>query len=481
MSYLIKITKNFYSMFLVSFSLLVFSVFIQTIYFNTVIQDSLEKSKESSLNYQILAAVIEMEQGFFAYFNGAKLNGKVMVLAASNTLKKLKNEVDEPSEKELIEDLVKNYDYFMTSIEDIDNKISIENNKEKISVLNRQRSKLIRKFMALQDKILLTKNKLSYEAAEVEGESKIRSQKYRRILDLVLLSLFSFIAWIFSIAFRANNSAKKREKYLAETIQEIKNKNTLLEEQQTLLKNQEMIINQSGKFTTLGEYASSIGHELNNAIFIIQSSVENLMDKRNSENIEKDKNFKILSRIFKTSKQLERITKGLRNFARASNNDQFQVEDLEDIITEAELFFKDKIYGKGITYDVSLEKGIKFECIRSEIIQIILNLINNAADAIENDHNKAITITTRKATDSIELRIIDSGTGISNEQLDKLSQSYFTTKEVGKGTGLGLAICKKIVFRHHGSLSIDDECKTTCFLIEIPIYQDTESELIIAS
>ena len=101
--------------------------------------------------------------------------------------------------------------------------------------------------------------------------------------------------------------------------------------------------------------------------------------------------------------------------------------------------------------------------------QVILNLLNNAFDAIENKDEKWVEVQTLQNKNWVEIRVSDCGHGIPKEIQDKILQPFFTTKEVGKGTGLGLSISKGIIESHGGDLTIDNEAKNTTFVARIPL------------
>jgi signal transduction histidine kinase len=103
-----------------------------------------------------------------------------------------------------------------------------------------------------------------------------------------------------------------------------------------------------------------------------------------------------------------------------------------------------------------------------QISQVILNLLNNAFDAIQDATDKWIKIQTYIEHGQVQIRVTDCGHGISNEVAKKIMQPFFTTKPIGKGTGLGLSISKGIVEAHQGKLTIDTESKNTCFVITLP-------------
>jgi signal transduction histidine kinase len=113
----------------------------------------------------------------------------------------------------------------------------------------------------------------------------------------------------------------------------------------------------------------------------------------------------------------------------------------------------------------------EIECSPSQINQIFLNLITNAAQAIEEQGE--IVITTKMRDDEhVSISISDSGCGISDENLGKICDPFFTTKEVGKGTGLGLSIVDEIIRSHGGKLLIESQVgRGSTFTVVLPIKQ----------
>jgi len=115
-------------------------------------------------------------------------------------------------------------------------------------------------------------------------------------------------------------------------------------------------------------------------------------------------------------------------------------------------------------------------CIGSEINQVVLNMIINAAHAISDVVGKdpsekgKITVKTRRNADWAEIYIGDSGKGIPEEIRGKIFDPFFTTKEVGKGTGQGLAISHRVISKHNGNLNFETQIdKGTTFIIRLPI------------
>ncbi|RME33569.1 MAG: PAS domain S-box protein [Gammaproteobacteria bacterium] len=112
------------------------------------------------------------------------------------------------------------------------------------------------------------------------------------------------------------------------------------------------------------------------------------------------------------------------------------------------------------------------ECHASELNQVFLNLLVNAAHAIadKGPERGRITLRTRPVADGVEIRISDTGTGIPASILDRIFDPFFTTKEVGRGTGQGLAIAYQVIRKHGGRIEVEtEEGKGTTFVIRLPL------------
>ncbi|MCD6272574.1 MAG: GHKL domain-containing protein, partial [Deltaproteobacteria bacterium] len=108
------------------------------------------------------------------------------------------------------------------------------------------------------------------------------------------------------------------------------------------------------------------------------------------------------------------------------------------------------------------------ECYPQQINQVFMNILVNAAQAME--EQGVINISTKSENGFVEIKISDTGTGISEENLSKIFDPFFTTKEVGKGTGLGMNIAYNIIEKHNGIIDVQSTVgKGTIFTIKLPI------------
>jgi signal transduction histidine kinase len=118
----------------------------------------------------------------------------------------------------------------------------------------------------------------------------------------------------------------------------------------------------------------------------------------------------------------------------------------------------------------------EIECSPSQVNQVFLNIVTNAAQAIQTQGEIAIT-TRRRDADHVEIRITDTGCGIPEENLAKIRDPFFTTKEVGTGTGLGLSIVDEIVRSHGGDLIVESKVgKGSAFTVVLPIKRRAQAE-----
>jgi signal transduction histidine kinase len=106
----------------------------------------------------------------------------------------------------------------------------------------------------------------------------------------------------------------------------------------------------------------------------------------------------------------------------------------------------------------------------SQVERVIMNMIINAAEAMEGDGELFLTTYSRQGSGFINLEFQDTGPGISSENIEKIFDPFFTTKDVGHGTGLGLAISYGVVKAHNGTITVESEIsKGTKFIVRLPV------------
>lgn len=220
----------------------------------------------------------------------------------------------------------------------------------------------------------------------------------------------------------------------------------------------------NSKLTSLGELSASIMHEINNPLSIISSSIQII--KKGKDNSETNE-----QRFLQIEKAVQRIIKivsGLKRFSRVTAGDAQELLYISDIIKEVIIITEGKIKENSIELRINIVSEGKILGDFVELEQVLINLINNSADAIKNLEEKWITLNLFNESQQVVLQVIDSGAGIPIELQEKIFNPFFTTKPKGIGTGLGLSISKSILERHRGVLDINRNFKNTCFELRFP-------------
>lgn len=176
--------------------------------------------------------------------------------------------------------------------------------------------------------------------------------------------------------------------------------------------------------------------------------------------------------------RIARIVRAMKEFSHPGNVEKEMANLNHAIETTIIVARNEWKYLAEIKAELSADLPLVY-CFVSEINQVLLNLIVNAAHAIDaasvkkNGEKGLITITTRSVDGVVEIRVSDTGSGISEEHRARIFEPFFTTKPAGKGTGQGLALAYQVVKRHGGTISFATETgKGTTFVIRLPIKQE---------
>ncbi|MEM7646875.1 MAG: ATP-binding protein, partial [Pseudomonadota bacterium] len=276
--------------------------------------------------------------------------------------------------------------------------------------------------------------------------------------------------------------------------QKMKKQLDLLEQANSKIKSTQDQLVQSAKLASLGELVAGIAHELNNPIGFIYSNIGHLkeysqslfkiVDKahRNPQDIEflmgeEDYTYikkdlpKLIQSCEEGSNRAKQIVLGLRNFSRM-DEEQSQAIDLNSAIDSTLNLLSGELKNK---VDVVRDYGElpRFNGNSNQLKQVFMNLLNNAAQAIEEKGEIRIKTAFLSDRKTIQLQFIDSGCGIEKENLEKIFDPFYTTKSVGEGTGLGLSISYGIINSHGGRIHVESEKdKGTQFTINLPAYRE---------
>lgn len=275
--------------------------------------------------------------------------------------------------------------------------------------------------------------------------------------------------------------AKARSEALEERAQELQAAYHKLQTTQTILL-------QAEKMAAVGQLAGGVAHEINNPIGIILGFAQSIVRKLKDD----DLLYLPLKSIEREAVRCKKLVGYLLTFSR-SGKTQAETIDINIIIDETISLIATRAKVKNIEIIKEYSPGLpQIMANKNQLQQVIMNLCNNAIDAIEavnkteaGDQTVAanslgavdsrpgvdkITIFTGVIVNQIQIRISDTGLGMTDEVKKHLFEPFFTTKEIGKGTGLGLSLCYEIIQKHQGVIEVESEAgKGATFVVKLPI------------
>ncbi len=223
---------------------------------------------------------------------------------------------------------------------------------------------------------------------------------------------------------------------------------------QDLIEEQRQALVLSSKFSALGEMAAGIAHEINNPLAIITGWAEALQQLAAIGRLDAASAEPYTERIIATTKRIAKIIQGLKVFSSADPASAPELTSAQAIIDSTLTFCSERFRSHGVALDVVVpEEPVMLLARPVQLSQVLLNLLNNAFDAVAAQAVQRITVTLHHDEQSVTLSVQDTGVGVAAEKLEKIFEPFFSTKPVGKGTGLGLSISKGIVEQHQGSIT----------------------------
>ncbi|RPJ78232.1 MAG: GHKL domain-containing protein, partial [Alphaproteobacteria bacterium] len=240
--------------------------------------------------------------------------------------------------------------------------------------------------------------------------------------------------------------------------------------QREVLKQRNLLI-ESAKFQSLGQMASNLAHDINNPLFSIQGKLHQIRNLLSRDQLDLEKCDQIVEGAEDTIIKLSKIVKGISTFAREGRGDQMVSVSVEELIDNNLALALDRIKSLGIKLEIKIDPKAHIICYPSFISQVLLNLLNNAIDALENSSEKEIGVHAYQEKKWIYIVISDTGYGIPKAIEKKVFEPFFTTKTFGKGTGLGLSISKGLVELHERQLSFERHGLKTSFIVKLPSHE----------
>jgi two-component system NtrC family sensor kinase len=267
------------------------------------------------------------------------------------------------------------------------------------------------------------------------------------------------------------------EMCLPYSVEELRNAVDELQESNRSLASAKEALVKSEKLASMGQLAAGIAHEVNNPLGILLLHANLLLeDCEDDTAVAED-----VKLIVDQANRCKKIISGLLNFARQSRVVR-QPTDLSALVRDV---LRTVPIDEGV--DVEIEDHLAdpvAEVDADQIVQVLANLLTNAQHAMPD--GGTILVTLDGTEENVVVMVSDSGSGIPEENLDKLFSPFFTTKQVGKGTGLGLAVTHGIVKMHRGQITVESNADPakgptqTTFTIVLPRFEaelDTPASL----
>jgi PAS domain S-box-containing protein len=233
----------------------------------------------------------------------------------------------------------------------------------------------------------------------------------------------------------------------------------------------------SSRLSSLGVMAGGVAHEINNPLAVISIGAEQLLRLCASPAPDTRQIVETADKMCRNVGRIERIVRGLRILSRDGSEERFQMKRIGEVVEETLELCRSRFESHGIEFIVDNQApAMEIECRPTLLFQVIMNLLNNAFDAVEEAPQKWVRIGIEDRQDTVELSITDSGPGVPENLREKIMEPFYTTKDVGRGTGLGLSICKAVAESHRGDLFLDVTGANTRFVVRLPLRQKQENK-----
>lgn len=303
---------------------------------------------------------------------------------------------------------------------------------------------------------------------------------------------------------RQKKAREQAESALEQVSRELyENHQTLLGAYNSLKEQKAQLLHQE-KLASIGQLSAGVAHEINNPTGYVLSNLSTIQSYFNALKTYCDKlesialqtantstNSEIDEAIRKAKEQLD-IDYVLEDFEEAYEDSSDGLKRIQDIVSQLKNFARPdaknkesmslnecinttlKLVNNQLKYKAELILKLAelpdIQGRKGEISQVLLNLLTNAIDAIE--ERGIITIETKANDAHVLLMVSDNGVGIEEDELNKIFDPFFSTKELGKGTGLGLSISHGIIQQHGGSLEVKSQRgEGTTFVVSLPMQQ----------
>jgi signal transduction histidine kinase len=225
---------------------------------------------------------------------------------------------------------------------------------------------------------------------------------------------------------------------------------------------------ESEKMAALGRMAGGVAHEISSPLAVLPLQIESLRLTWGKPNPAVNVLEEIAAKMEGIVIRIGKIMMGLRAVALQKGGEEMAIVPVKRIFEETIEFCRMRFKVQGIELRVlPVPDGLAWNCRAVEIGQVLMNLLNNAFDAVKDKENAWVEIAAICKGTKILVTVTDSGNGVPLEIREKIMEPFFTTKAVGDGMGLGLSIAHGFVKAHGGTLEVDQTCANTRFVVTL--------------
>jgi two-component system NtrC family sensor kinase len=212
----------------------------------------------------------------------------------------------------------------------------------------------------------------------------------------------------------------------------------------------------SDKLAGLGTLAAGVAHEINSPLQVITGDSESMIARLKEGEVEPKEILRRLERVNRNGWRIAHIVRSMLSYAR-SEQEQLAQADLNSLVSDALLLTEHQIHvWSNIEVVTELAENLpEFTCDRNKIIQVLINLLSNARDAMPNGGTVTIRTGFDPQSQRLTLTVSDTGQGIPKDLQSKIFDPFFTTKPPGQGIGLGLSVVLGIMNAHGGEIKVD--------------------------
>jgi two-component system, NtrC family, sensor kinase len=223
---------------------------------------------------------------------------------------------------------------------------------------------------------------------------------------------------------------------------------------------------ESDRLASLGMLSAGIAHEINNPMGGILALTSLTLEDMPPD----DPHRPNLEEVVRQTERCRDIVRGLLEFSRQSQVGT-ELVDMNDVVRRTLALISNQALFHNIRLVERLSSGLpQVTALRSQLEQVCMNLVVNAAQAVDGAGTVTIETLHREDLEQVELRVSDTGRGIEPDKINRIFDPFFTTKDNGQGTGLGLSIVYGIVTKHGGSISVESEVgEGSTFIIRFPV------------